>query len=49
MNQTVAVHRLSVTLEEERQFEKVSPFELKDKLLELAKETSRKAARTMAP
>jgi aspartate 4-decarboxylase len=46
MNPTVAVRKLSVTLEQEKQFEKLSPFELKDKLIQLAKGSSRESART---
>src|SRR5215470_995689 len=42
-----AVRKLSVTLEEEKEFEKLSPFELKDKLIALARESSRQSARTM--
>jgi aspartate 4-decarboxylase len=47
MNRTGEVRRLSVTLEEEKQLEKLSPFELKNKLIGLAKESSLEAARTM--
>jgi aspartate 4-decarboxylase len=47
MNRMDEIRRLSVTLEEEKQFEKLSPFELKNKLIDLAEESSRKAARTM--
>jgi aspartate 4-decarboxylase len=47
MNRINEIRRLSVTLEEEKQFEKLSPFELKNKLIDLANESSRKAARTM--
>jgi aspartate 4-decarboxylase len=47
MNRIDEIRRLSVTLEEEKQFEKLSPFELKNKLIDLATESSRKAARTM--
>jgi aspartate 4-decarboxylase len=47
MDTAPAVRKLSVTLEQEKQFEKLSPFELKDKLIELAKESSRKSARAM--
>ena len=47
MNRTEEVRRLSVTLEEEKQLEKLSPFELKNKLIDLAKESSLKAAQTM--
>ena len=35
------VRRLSVTLEQQKEFEKLSPFELKDKLIHLAGEASR--------
>jgi len=47
MNRMDEIRRLSVTLEEEKQFEKLSPFELKNRLIDLAKESSRKAARAM--
>jgi aspartate 4-decarboxylase len=47
MNASGAVRRLSVTIEQEKQFERLSPFELKDKLIQLAKDSSRKSARTM--
>lgn len=47
MNRIDEIRRLSVTLEEEKQFEKLSPFELKDKLIQLAKESARQSARTM--
>lgn len=47
MDTAPAVRKLSGTLEQEKQFEKLSPFELKDKLIELAKESSRKSARAM--
>jgi aspartate 4-decarboxylase len=47
MNRIDEMRRLSVTLEEEKQFEKLSPFELKNRLIDLAEESSRKAARTM--
>jgi len=47
MNATGVVRKLSVTLEQEKQFEKLSPFELKDKLIHLARESSRKSARAM--
>ena len=47
MNATGVVRKLSVTLEQEKQFEKLSPFELKDKLIHLAKESSRTSARAM--
>ena len=42
-----AARHLSVTLEEQKEFEKLSPFELKDKLIQLASETSRQSAQTM--
>ena len=38
---------LSVTLEEQKEFEKLSPFELKDKLIHLAGDASRQSAQTM--
>ncbi len=44
---TAAARHLSVTLEEQKEFEKLSPFELKDKLIQLASETSRQSAQTM--
>lgn len=47
MPTTGAVRKLSVTLEQEKEFEKLSPFELKDKLIALAKESSQQSARTM--
>jgi aspartate 4-decarboxylase len=47
MDTAQVVRRLSVTLEQEKQFEKLSPFELKDKLIELATESSRQSARSM--
>jgi len=47
MNRMDEIRRLSVTLEEEKQFEKLSPFELKNRLIDLAKESSRKATRAM--
>ena len=47
MNRIDEIRRLSVTLEEEKQFERLSPFELKDKLIQLAKESARQSARTM--
>jgi aspartate 4-decarboxylase len=47
MNRMDEIRRLSVTLEKEKQFEKLSPFELKNRLIDLAKESSRKAARAM--
>jgi aspartate 4-decarboxylase len=42
-----AVRRLSVTLAEQKELEKLSPFELKDKLIHLASEASRQSAQTM--
>jgi len=42
-----AVRKLSVTLEQEKEFEKLSPFQLKDKLIVLARESSQQSARTM--
>jgi len=39
--------RLSVTLEQQRQLEKLSPFELKDKLIHLASESARQSTQTM--
>jgi aspartate 4-decarboxylase len=36
-----------VTLEEQKEFEKLSPFELKDKLIQLAGDASRRSAQTM--
>jgi aspartate 4-decarboxylase len=39
--------RLSVTLEEQRQLEKLSPFELKDKLIHLASESARQSTDIM--
>jgi aspartate 4-decarboxylase len=44
---TPAVRRLSVTLEQQRELEKLSPFELKDKLILLASEHARKSAQSM--
>jgi aspartate 4-decarboxylase len=44
---TPVVRRLSVTLEQQKQLEKLSPFELKDKLIHLASETARHSAETM--
>ena len=44
---TGAVRRLSVTLEEQKEFEKLSPFELKDKLIQLAGDAARRSAQTM--
>jgi aspartate 4-decarboxylase len=42
-----AVRRLSVTLAEQKELEKLSPFELKDKLIHLAGEASRQGTQTM--
>jgi aspartate 4-decarboxylase len=42
-----AVRHLSVTLEQQKELEKLSPFELKDKLIQLAGEASRQSAQTM--
>jgi aspartate 4-decarboxylase len=39
--------RLSVTLEQQKELEKLSPFELKDKLIHLAGEAARNSAQTM--
>jgi aspartate 4-decarboxylase len=47
MDAVQAIRRLSVSLEQEKEFEKLSPFELKDKLLALAKQSSLQSARTM--
>jgi aspartate 4-decarboxylase len=44
---SAAVRHLSVTLEEQKEFEKLSPFELKDKLIQLAGDASRQSAQTM--
>src|SRR5277367_5415670 len=44
---TGAVRRLSVTLEQQKELEKLSPFELKDKLIQLAGDTSRPGAQAM--
>jgi aspartate 4-decarboxylase len=44
---TAAVRHLSVTLEQQKEFEKLSPFELKDKLIHLAGEASRQSAQSM--
>jgi aspartate 4-decarboxylase len=43
----VVVRRLSVTLEQQKEFEKLSPFELKDKVMHVAGDTSRQNARAM--
>jgi aspartate 4-decarboxylase len=42
-----AIRRLSVTLEQQKEFEKLSPFELKDKLIHLAGDASQHSAQTM--
>lgn len=47
MDAAQAIRKLSVTLEQEKEFEKLSPFELKDKLIALARESSQQSARTM--
>ena len=44
---TAPARRLSVTLEQQKEFEKLSPFELKDKLIHLAGEASQHSAETM--
>ena len=44
---TPVVRRLSVTLEQQKQLEKLSPFELKDKLIHLASESARHTTETM--
>ena len=44
---SAAIRRLSVTLEQQKEFEKLSPFELKDKLFQLAGDASRQSAQTM--
>jgi aspartate 4-decarboxylase len=44
---TKVTRKLSVTLDEEKEFEKLSPFELKDKLIALARDTSRNTDRVM--
>jgi aspartate 4-decarboxylase len=44
---TKVTRKLSVTLDEEKEFEKLSPFELKDKLIALAKDASRNTDRVM--
>jgi aspartate 4-decarboxylase len=44
---TAAVRRLSVTLEQQKEFEKLSPFELKDKLIQLAGDAARQSTQTM--
>ena len=44
---TAPVRRLSVTLEQQKEFEKLSPFELKDKLIHLAGQASQHSVQTM--
>jgi aspartate 4-decarboxylase len=44
---TGVVRHLSVTLDQQRELEKLSPFELKDKLIQLAGEASRQSTQTM--
>ena len=44
---TGAVRHLSVTLDQQRELEKLSPFELKDKLIHLAADTARQSTQTM--
>lgn len=44
---SAAVRHLSVSLEQQRELEKLSPFELKDKLIRLAEDTARQSAQTM--
>jgi len=44
---TGVVRHLSVTLEQQKELEKLSPFELKDKLIHLAGESSQQSAQTM--
>ena len=44
---TTVVRRLSVTLEQQKEFEKLSPFELKDKLIHAAGETARANSQSM--
>ena len=39
--------QLSVTLKQQQEFEKLSPFELKDKLIQLASDASRQSTQTM--
>ncbi len=47
MSTSGVARRLSVSLEQEKEFERLSPFELKDKVIQLAGETSRQSARAM--
>jgi aspartate 4-decarboxylase len=44
---TAAVRRLSVTLEQQKEFEKLSPFELKDMLIQVAGETAQESSQSM--
>jgi aspartate 4-decarboxylase len=44
---TGAVRHLSVTLEQQKELEKLSPFELKDKLIQLAGDAARHSTQTM--
>src|SRR5499427_10506905 len=44
---TTVVRRLSVTLEQQKEFEKLSPFELKDKLIHAAGEAARVNSQSM--
>jgi aspartate 4-decarboxylase len=44
---TGVIRHLSVTLEQQRELEKLSPFELKDKLIHLAGEASRQSTQAM--
>jgi len=44
---TGAVRHLSVTLDQQRELEKLSPFELKDKLIHLAADTARQSTQIM--
>lgn len=44
---TGAVRHLSVTLDQQRELEKLSPFELKDKLIHLAADAARQSTQTM--
>ena len=44
---TTAVRRLSVTLEQQKEFEKLSPFELKDMLIHVAGEAAQESSQSM--
>src|SRR5215510_6888535 len=44
---TGVIRHLSVTLEQQKELEKLSPFELKDKLIHLAGESSQQSTQTM--